>query len=267
VSPQVWAWRQSRVAGIRDSIDKILCVLPFEAEFFAEHGIAADFVGHPLADAIPFSVDRNKARESIGCNADGPVIAILPGSRGSEVSRLAPPFFETAMWLSERRPDLRFVVALANEKAENIVKQTLQRQAIVPQPLLIRGRAREVIAAADVVLTASGTATLETLLLNRRMVVAHRMSPLTYWIVRRLGVSNLPNFSLPNLLAGRQIVPEFVQRQVRADLLGPAILDVLEGRRIDPQWREIFTEIHQNLHRDANRAAAKSVLALVPGAT
>jgi len=90
---------------------------------------------------------------------------------------------------------------------------------------------------------------------------------LTYWIVRRLGVSNLPNFSLPNLLAGRRVVPEFVQRQVRADLLGPAILDVLEGRRIDPQWREIFTEIHQNLHRDANHAAANSVLALVPGAT
>lgn len=263
VSPQVWAWRQSRVAGIRQAIDLVLCVLPFEADFYAEHGVRAEFVGHPLADVIPLEVDRARARRKIGADPESTLVAILPGSRRSEVSKLADPFLGTARWLSERRPDLRFAVALANSGVGEIFERVMGRVPIDPAPMLVTGNAREVMAAADVVLTASGTATLEALLLKRRMVVAHRISPLTYGVVRRLGVARLENFSLPNLLSGRSVVPEFVQEAVRPEVLGPAVLDVLEGKRLHPDWLDLFESIHRRLRLDASNRAADAILALL----
>jgi lipid-A-disaccharide synthase len=265
VSPQVWAWRQSRVADIRNAIDKVLCVLPFEVEFFAKHGVDAEFVGHPLADAIPFEIDAAAARARIGASPASPLVAILPGSRRSEVVRLARPFLETASWLQRERPSLQFAVALANDGARALVESVLGALELEPRPLLVQGRTRDVLAAADVVLTASGTATLETLLLRRRMIVAHRIAGLTYWIVRKLGVAKLPYFSLPNLLSGRRVVPEFVQRQVRADVLGPALLDLLDGRGLDPSWAEEFDKIHRQLRRGASAAAAEAILRLIDG--
>lgn len=262
VSPQVWAWRQSRVTRIRDAVDRILCVLPFEQQFFADHGVGADFVGHPLADEITAVEDTKEARRRIGADPNTPLIAILPGSRSGEVSRLATPFLRTAAYLQLRRPELQFAIALANEKSRTIVATELERADLRPAPLMIEGQTRDVITAADAVLTASGTATLETLLLGRRMVVAHRIAPLTYWLVRRLGVARLPNFSLPNLLAGERIVPEFVQDRVAPDVLGPALLDVMRDRLIDPQWRAHYARIHQELRCDASRSAAASVVDL-----
>jgi len=263
VSPQVWAWRQSRVTGIREAVDRVLCVLPFEAQFFADHGVAADFVGHPLADEIDFAVDSAAARRRIAADSERQLIALLPGSRSGEVGRLSGPFLGTVRTLQDAHRGLQFAFALANDKARAIVETALASAGLRETPLLVQGAARDVIAAADVVLTASGTATLETLLIGRPMVVAHRIAPLTYWLVRRLGVSRLPNFSLPNLLAGKRIVPEFVQDRVAPHVLAPALLDVLSGRLIDPHWREQYARIHRELRRDASRAAAASVLDLV----
>ena len=264
VSPQVWAWRQSRVATIREAVDLVLCVLPFEPKFYEAHGVNAKFVGHPLADMIPMTVDRAAARSSLGLPADKPVLAVLPGSRRSEVSRLAAPFMGTAAWLESRVPGLTVAVAIASDSIAELFHEAtygidVSRAKMIPQ------KAREIMAAADVVLTASGTASLEALLTKRPMVVAYKMVPLTYWLLRWLGVSKLPHFSLPNLLAGRSLVPEFVQDQVRPDVLGPALLGALDGSGLKPGWYDAFTDIHRQLRCNASASAAREVLALVRG--
>ncbi|HUL81622.1 MAG TPA: lipid-A-disaccharide synthase [Gammaproteobacteria bacterium] len=262
VSPQVWAWRQGRVKTIRNSVDLVLCVLPFETRFYAQHGVAAKFIGHPLADAIPLEVDRASARAALGLAAAKPLLAVLPGSRRSEVGRLAVPFMESAAWVQRERRDVDVAVALASEPIGELFRAAT-RGVVLPRPAhLISARAREVLGAADVVLTASGTASLETLLIKRPMVVAHKIAPLTYWIVRRLGVADLPNFSLPNLLAGRELVPEFVQDRVRADVLGPVLCDFLDGRMPTADWYDAFTSIHRQLRCDASATAAREVLDL-----
>jgi lipid-A-disaccharide synthase len=265
VSPQVWAWRQSRVETIRNSVDLVLCVFPFEPKFYVEHGVNAKFIGHPLADAIPLEVDKLEARAALGLPADQPLLAVLPGSRRSEVGRLSAPFMETAAWLRRQRPDLGVAVALANDSVAELFR-TATKHMNLDGILPIVQRAREVMAAADVVLTASGTASLEALLIKRPMVVAYRMVPFSYWLVRRLGVSKLPHFSLPNLLAGRELVPEYAQDRVRSDVLGPAVLGALDGSRLTPGWYDAFTEIHRRLRCNASVAAAREVLALVRGA-
>jgi len=264
VSPQVWAWRQSRVATIRDAVDLVLCVLPFEPKFYAAHGVNAKFVGHPLADAIPLEIDKAAARAKLGFPLDKPVLAVLPGSRRSEVSRLSAPFMATAAWLESRVPDLTVAVAIASDSIAELFHEAtfgldVSRAKLIPQ------KAREIMAAADVVLTASGTASLEALLTKRPMVVAYKMVPLTYWLLRRLGVSKLPYFSLPNLLAGRALVPEFVQGQVQPDVLGPAVLGALDGTGLKPGWYDAFADIHRQLRCDASASAAREVLALVRG--
>jgi lipid-A-disaccharide synthase len=264
VSPQVWAWRQSRVATIRESVDLVLCVLPFEPKFYEAHGVNAKFVGHPLADAIPLEVDKAAARLSLGLAVDKPILAVLPGSRRSEVSRLAAPFMATAAWLESRVQDLTVAVAIASDSVAELFNEATRgldtsRAKLIPQ------KAREIMAAADVVLTASGTASLEALLTKRPMVVAYKMVPLTYWLLRRLGVSKLPYFSLPNLLAGRALVPEFVQDQVRPEVLGPAVLGALDGTDLKPGWYDAFADIHRQLRCDASASAAREVLALVRG--
>jgi len=264
VSPQVWAWRQSRVATIREAVDLVLCVLPFEPKFYAAHGVNAKFVGHPLADQIPLAVDKAAARAKLGLPLDKSVLAVLPGSRRSEVSRLSAPFMATAAWLESRVPDLTVAVAIASDSIAELFHEAtfgldVSRAKLIPQ------KAREILAAADVVLTASGTASLEALLTKRPMVVAYKMVPLTYWLLRRLGVSKLPYFSLPNLLAGRALVPEFVQGQVRPDVLGPAVLGALDGTGLKPGWYDAFADIHRQLRCDASASAAREVLALVRG--
>jgi lipid-A-disaccharide synthase len=265
VSPQVWAWRQSRVKRIRSAVDLVLCVLPFETDFYTAHGVHAKFIGHPLADAIPLSVDARQAKIDLGLDPLKPVVAVLPGSRRSEVTRLARPFTATAAYLQRARPDIEIAVALASDSIGELYRATTADLKLERRAHLITGRAREVMAGADAVLTASGTATLEALLLKRPMVVAHRIAPLTYWLVRRLGVAKLPHFSLPNLLAGTSVVPEFVQGQVRPDVLGRAVLEILDGSPLNAGWYDVFTGIHLRLRREANVQAAQGVLELVRG--
>ncbi|MBN1239323.1 MAG: lipid-A-disaccharide synthase, partial [Gammaproteobacteria bacterium] len=263
VSPQIWAWRQSRVETMRAAADLVLCVLPFEADFYAEHGVNARFVGHPLADAIAPTVDRAAAREALGIRGEGQLIALLPGSRRAEVSRLARPFLGAAAWLQHERPGTRCAVALASAEMGAAFAKAVGDMRLDPPPLYFTGRTREVMTAADAVLTASGTASLEAMLLKRPMVVAYQVAPLTYGIARRLGVSRLPHFSLPNLLAGRGVVPEFLQDNVRPTVLGPALLGCLDGRSLDPDWYHAFESVHRELRRDANAGAADAVLELL----
>ena len=262
VSPQVWAWRQGRVRTIGASVDLVLCLLPFEPAFYESHAVRAVFVGHPLADRIPLESDPAVARAALGLPVSGEVIAVLPGSRLGEVSRLGPPFAATLGWLNAQRPGLHFVAPMAGAGARRIFEQVLAEHAPQLAVHLVDGRAEEVIAASDAVLVASGTATLETALVKRPMVVAYRVAPLTGFLARQLKLVKTRFFSHPNLLADRELVPEFFQEQVRPEVLGPAILAQLDR----PDRGELiaeFTRIHLMLRRDASRCAADAVLELL----
>ena len=178
VSPQVWAWRQGRVRGIGRACDLVLCLLPFETAFYARHGIAATFVGHPLADQIPLEVDRQGAREALGLSPSATIVALLPGSRLGEVERLGADFLQAAAWLHGRRPDLQFIAPMASARAREAFEKKQSEVPAAPRVLLIEGRAQQALAACDAAIVASGTATLETLLSRRPMVVAYRLSAL-----------------------------------------------------------------------------------------
>jgi len=262
VSPQVWAWRQGRVRSIAESVDLVLCVLPFETAFYESHAVRAVFVGHPLADRVPVYSDPYAARAALGLPATGPLVAVLPGSRGGEVSRLGPPFAATLAWLAAQRPEIAYIAPMANAAARRVFEQALREHAPGVPVTLVDGRAQDAVAASDAVLVASGTATLETALVKRPMVVAYRVAPLTAWLVRDLKLVKTEFFSQPNLLAGRQLVPEYFQELVRPDVLGPALLEQLDR----PDRAELvaaFGEIHRVLRRDASARAAEAVLELL----
>jgi len=262
VSPQVWAWRQSRVRSIARSVDEVLCLLPFETDFYAEHGVAAKFVGHPLADEIPLTTDPAADREALGITAGRPLLAVLPGSRRSEVSRLARPFAESAAWLADRIEGLEVAVAIAHEGLSEEWSRCTADVAEAASFHSFVGRAREVMGAADVVLTASGTATLEAMLLRKPMVIAYRMSSFSYWVFRRMGIQKLPWYSLPNLLAGQELAPEYVQDDVCVDVLGPALERAFAGAADDAERRDVMRTLHERLRRGASEVAARAVLAL-----
>lgn len=257
VSPSVWAWRQKRVLKIRDGCDLMLTLFPFEARFYEEQQVPVRFVGHPLADTIPLDSDRLTARQALGLPEQGQVVALLPGSRGGEVGRLGALFLDAAAQLLAVRPDVRFVLPCANAARRAQVEQLLEGRP--PLPLLLTdGRSHEVLAACDGVLIASGTATLETLLFKRPMVVAYRVAPLTYLILKQLVKS--PYISLPNLLAGRKLVPELIQHEATPERLVAELLPLLERPQ---QQTDSFETIHHSLRRDASVQAAGAVLDLL----
>ncbi|MCM2311459.1 MAG: lipid-A-disaccharide synthase [Steroidobacteraceae bacterium] len=262
VSPQVWAWRQGRVRSIARAVDLVLCVLPFETAFYAAHSVRAVFVGHPLADRLPLESDPGPARAALGLPAQGSIVAVLPGSRRGEVGQLGPPFAATIAWLAARRPGLAFVAPMASAAVRETFAQALHAHAPGVDVQLVDGRAHEALAASDAVLVASGTATLETALVKRPMVVAYRVAPLTSWLLREMKLVKTEYFSHPNLLAGRALVPEYFQEQVRPDVLGPALLEQLE-RPDREQLVAAFGQIHQVLRRNASERAAEAVLELV----
>nr|WP_110951333.1 lipid-A-disaccharide synthase [Pseudomonas bohemica] len=255
VSPSVWAWRQKRVLKIREGCDLMLTLLPFEARFYEEKGVPVRFVGHPLADTIALETDRQTARAELGLG-DGPVVALMPGSRGGEVGRLGALFFDTAERLLAQRPNLRFVLPCASPQRRAQIEQLLQGRDL---PLtLLDGRSQVALAACDAVLIASGTATLEALLYKRPMVVAYRLAPLTYWILKRMVKS--PYVSLPNLLAQRLLVPELLQDAATADALAQTLLPLIDN---GAEQTVGFDEIHRTLRRDASNQAADAVLSLI----
>jgi lipid-A-disaccharide synthase len=266
VSPTIWAWRAGRVKTIRRSLDLMLSIFPFEEEFLRRHGVSARYVGHPLADEIAAQNDPVASRAQLGMPPGGPVLALLPGSRMSEVRLLSAPFLRTARWCLERYPGLHFTVPLVTQTLRAVFTEVLRREAPALPVTLVDGRSRDVIAAADCVLTASGTATLETLLINRPMVVGYRMSPVTYRLIRGLKLVKVPYIAMANLLAGRELAPEFIQGRCRADLMGPAVLALLQDPDLVREVRSAYQEIHGQLRRNAGRTAAAAVLELARGA-
>jgi lipid-A-disaccharide synthase len=263
VSPSVWAWRRYRVRKVAASVDCMLTLLPFEERFYHEHQVPAHFVGHPLADRLAGDGDPVLARQQLGIPHGGPLVALLPGSRVSEVERLAQPFLEAAAWCRERRSDLHFVVPLASADCRRVFEAALGAMSRPPPVTLISGQGQAAMVAADAVLLASGTATLECLLLRRPMVVAYRLSPLTYrlarWLVRT------PFFSLPNLLAGKPLVREFLQQEVTAENLGRELLELVGNPQHAAALEREFAAIHHELRRDASHGAARIVLQLAEG--
>ncbi|WP_462401249.1 lipid-A-disaccharide synthase [Pseudomonas sp. Marseille-QA0332] len=255
VSPSVWAWRQKRVLKIREGCDLMLTLLPFEARFYEEQGVPVRFVGHPLADTIELQADRQAARAELGL-APGPLVALMPGSRGGEVARLGALFLDAAERLLELVPGVGFVMPCANAARRAQLEQMLEGRSL---PLtLLDGRSHQALAACDAVLIASGTATLEALLYKRPMVVAYRLAPLTYWILKRMVKS--PYVSLPNLLAQRQLVPELLQEAATSEALAQTLAPLVDDGR---QQTEHFDQIHRVLRRDASNQAADAVLALL----
>jgi lipid-A-disaccharide synthase len=267
VSPQVWAWRQGRVARMAGFLDLVLCLLPFEKRFYDEHGLAAEFVGHPLADQVPLQPDRLRAREGLGLPAGVEVVAVLPGSRRGEVSRLAADFAGAAARLAERRPGIRFVAPMANTEARRVFGEALATHAPGVSVLLLDGKAQVALTAADAVLVASGTATLETLLCKRPMVVAYRLGSLTAWMLEHLGLMKAPHFAQPNLLAGRQVVPEIFQREVTPERLAAELERWLDQPAAREELAGLFLGIHRELQRGASDRAAEAVLKLVDQGT
>lgn len=262
VSPTVWAWRAWRIPRIRRAADLVLCLFPFEPEFLAGHGIAAAYVGHPLADQIDPVSDPGPARQALGIEDSGPVIALLPGSRQSEVERLAEPMLAAARLLREQFPRARFVAALANRR----VAATFRARSEALPDLEIscfEGRVRDVIAASDVVLCASGTVTLETMLINRPMVVAYRLAAPTYYLARATNLIKAKQFSLPNILAGETLVPELIQHQATAEQLAREAATWLsdEGRRAALSAE--FERLHDTLRCNASERAAAEVAKLL----
>ena len=263
VSPSVWAWRRGRLRGIARAVDLMLTLFPFESAFYREHGLHERCIGHPLADSIAEHSDRTAARAALDLATDGALVALLPGSRCGELRYLAEPFLRTGLWLRERRPALRFAAPLATPATRLLFEQIRRRVAPDLPVTIIEGRAHEVMAAADVVLVASGTATLEAMLLKRPMVMAYRLSGFSHWLLKRL--VRTPYFALPNLLAQRLLVPEFIQDNVTPEHLGQALLDYLDSPERVMELEQAFTVIHHDLRRDASRQAAQAVLELVRG--
>jgi lipid-A-disaccharide synthase len=265
VSPQVWAWRRGRARRMSGFLDLVLCLLPFERAVYDEAGLASIFVGHPLADQMPLVPDQAAARGALGLLADRPVIAVLPGSRQGEVTRLAADFAAAIAWLAARRPGLQFVAALANDRTRGEFEKALALHAPgVPVQVSVE-HTRDALAAASVVLVASGTATLETLLSKRPMVVAYRLGALTAFALRHLGLMKAPFFAQPNLLAGRQVVPELAQGDVTPERLGREIERWLDEADTAAELQVLFTAIHRQLRRGASEQAAEAVLALARG--
>jgi len=261
VSPQVWAWRQGRVRTIGKSCDLVLCVLPFETEFYSQHGVKAVFVGHPLADQIPLEVDRTAAREALGIDPGTLVVALLPGSRIGEVERLGADFVAAAAWIASRRPGARFLAPMASARVRAAFERRIAGLGTATGMItVLDSQAQRALAAADAVIVASGTATLETLLTGRPMVVAYRLSTVTAFLLRTLGLVKVPYFSQPNLLVGRRLVPEFLQEQVTGAALGAALLQEIEDPSHVSELVREFRRVHEVLRRGGAERAASAIL-------
>ncbi len=261
VSPSVWAWRQYRLPKIARAIDLMLTLFPFEAKFYEEHNVPVRFVGHPLADMIPLQPDSVAARSALNLPLDKHIIALLPGSRIGEVSRLSAYFIEAAAQCIEQRPGLHFVAPFANLETRELFEQALQIKAPHLPITVLDGQSREAMAAADVVLLASGTATLEAMLLKKPMVVAYRLKPFSYWLAMQL--LKVDNYSLPNLLLGRRVIPEIIQHDVTPESLSQAVLAYLDDPAKVADLQQQFSEVHHALRKNASENAADAVLSVV----
>ncbi|WP_337920566.1 lipid-A-disaccharide synthase [Vibrio cholerae] len=259
VSPSVWAWRQNRIHGIAAATHLVLAFLPFEKAFYDKFNVPCEFIGHTLADSIPLASDKLAARQLLGLDEQRRWLAVLPGSRGSEMKMLAEPFIATCQKLQARYPDLGFVVALVNAKRRAQFEQAWQQVAPELNFVLVDDTARNVITAADVVMLASGTVALECMLLKRPMVVGYRVNAFTAFLAKRL--LKTPYVSLPNILAGEELVKELLQEHCTVDNLYHEVSRLLESD--NQALMDKFTEMHQWIRKDADQQAAQAVLNLI----
>lgn len=261
VSPTVWAWREGRVQTIAKAVERILCLFPFEPAVYARHGVAAAYIGHPLADELDDAVSLAAGKAALGLDPARPVLALLPGSRGGEVSRLAEPFARAAAGLAEQIPGLQVLTPVAKPALRSLLEQARQQYAPELDWRLLDGQSREAMRAADAVLLASGTATLECLLLGRPMVVGYRLSGFSAWLLRRL--LKVSSVSLPNLLSGQDLVPELLQEDCTPERLTQALLPLLQGGAAAGRQTAGFAAVRAELRRDAAAQAAAAIAELL----
>ncbi len=262
VCPSIWAWRPERIEKIKRSVDHVLCIFPFEVELLAEHGIAATYVGHPLASVIPVEPDKVAARATLGLAADDTVVAILPGSRRSEVQYLAERFFRTATVLCQTRPGIKFVVpAIPSLQAQ--ITEVARRAGMSAHLQIVAGQSHTVLAACDVTLIASGTATLEAALFKRPMVIAYAMHWLSFQLMRRKKLQ--PWIGLPNILCQDFVVPELIQYEATPQHLAQAVLQWLDAPEQVRALQQRFTALHDELRRDTPRLAADAIAQVLAG--
>lgn len=259
VSPSVWAWRQKRIFKIEAATNLVLAFLPFEKAFYDQHKVPCEFIGHTLADSIPLVSEKAPARELLGLEQDKTWLAVLPGSRGSELKMLSQPFIETCQKLKQKYPELGFVVALVNKKRREQFEQAWQEFAPELEFKLVDDTARNVITASDAVMLASGTVALECMLIKRPMVVGYKVNAFTAFLARKMLKTKY--VSLPNILADQELVKEFLQEECTVDNLAAEVERLLgeEGN----QMVDKFTEMHHWIRKDADKQAAKAVLHLI----
>jgi lipid-A-disaccharide synthase len=259
VSPTVWAWRGYRIRKIQRAVDRMLALFPFEARYYREHDVPVTFVGHPLADEIPSVYDTRAIRTALGLPIDRAVVALLPGSRLGELRRHATLFVRTAQWLNARHPALHFVAPFVNAATQALFEEARVRAGACDLPITqLGGHSREALAASDVALLASGTATLEAALLRKPMVVTYRVSRLSETLIRLF--AHVRMYALPNLLAGRLLVPELIQDNAVPEQLGAAIEDYLAHPERAESLQAELAQMHAALRQNANARAAEAVI-------
>jgi lipid-A-disaccharide synthase len=264
VSPSVWAWRQGRVKKIAHAVDGMLTLLPFEADFYRKHRVPVAFVGHPLADELPLDSDRGASRETLGLPTEGPLVALLPGSRANEIRFMGPTFLAAAVTLCQRFPALQFVIPAATPARYQELEALLTEYPELATRVTLRnGHAREAMVASDIVLLTSGTAALEAMLCHRPMVVAYKMAPATHWLAKRLVTARW--ISLPNLIAQETLVPELIQEAASAQAIAEQLGQLLEHPAERDALQARFASMHVALQRGASRRAAEAIEALAAG--
>ncbi|MGC1173652.1 lipid-A-disaccharide synthase [Polaromonas sp.] len=260
ISPSVWAWRADRVEKIRRSVDHVLCIFPFEPALLAQHGIAATYVGHPLAGMIPMQPDRVETRRKLGLQADDLVLAVLPGSRRSEVQYLADRFFHAADLVRRVHPAIKIIVPAVSALRE-FIAQAARAAGMQDDVQIVTGQSHTVLAACDVTLIASGTATLEAALFKRPMVIAYNMNWLSWQIMRRKKLQ--PWVGLPNILCRDFVVPELLQDAATPKALADAVLQWIDAKISAPEKiatvEQRFMQLHQELHRDTAQLATDAI--------
>lgn len=263
VSPSVWAWRQKRVFKIGRNTDLVLAFLPFEKAFYDRFDVPCRFIGHTMADAMPLEPDKSAARRHLGIDEDALCLALLPGSRGAEVEMLSADFLKTAQRLRQHYPSLEIVVPLVNAKRREQFEKIKAEVAPELPMHLLDGQGREAMVASDAALLASGTAALECMLAKCPMVVGYRMKPFTFWLAKRLVKTDY--VSLPNLLAGRELVKELLQDECQPEALSAALDPLLHASSERETLLHTFYELHQQIRWNADEQAADAVLELANG--
>lgn len=267
VSPTVWAWRPGRIKKLIGSLNALLCIFPFEARYFKDTAVPAFFIGHPLADEVVASDDLNAAKKQLGFSVDETVVALLPGSRMGELKRHSEIFLSAAARFSDKNPSVQFVATFVTDKTRHYFEQAVEAMENPPAIKIVDVKTVEILAASDMALVASGTVSLEVMLMRKPLVVAYRFAPATYWVLKHLSLYKAPFFSMPNLIAGKRIVPELLQDEVTAERLAAELQHWKDDREAALKLIKEYDLLIPQLRKNASRQAAKVVLDVVKNAS